>query len=499
MTTATVTATTAKAAAKPWEASVGGCTPCPKSAAAPFKRLLSTASKPPEAKRLRTESIPPEVVYSLSTSSRELQDAISTASAARDTEDLVTKWREVCKPRRAGAVARKPRASKLDFLDLFDRWLEDRGLADALEHDGYRNGWVAYRYRRDPVVKSESHWETAFHGSWWYSAWLVLHSGVFLESDDRSKGHDFWEPGVYCTPNLNTARWYARPHILFGDGVYHRIIFELRVDPEKRIRNRKRGGVQWVFKPDAVSLHGILVQRNAPPWNGEERINDWDASLEARPYGEEPVPAVVNDNTTWSEHLEYQHDGEETEPETEDSVAPHLQGSNWVQSSSSTQPLVKAGCSYWANSQGSNQWANGQGGNQWANGQGGNHWANGQRGNMYSRLQPRPAAPNFIAPGGPPRQPIPVIRPSKAPQPTRQWTSGSTFVPKSAPPWKASPPFQSTLAGGVIPSKATMTTPRMRGSVGSAALRKPQAELGGISAKCLVPPPRIIRSVSNQN
>ena len=62
--------------------------------------------------------------------------------------------------------------------------------------------------------------------------------------------------------------------------------------------------MQWIFKPDAVSLHSIWVQRckqflaesehcaactlhspltpprlhrNAPPKNGEERINTWDS------------------------------------------------------------------------------------------------------------------------------------------------------------------------------------------------------------------------------
>ena len=135
-----------------------------------------------------------------------------------------------------------------------------------LHHEGHSKSWfVELRVSseaQDLVVKSQSTWETAFHGTWWYSArtsskvwrcfpcylvciidfaqvWSVLDSGVFLESNDRDKGHDFWEPGaglakfhfrfatgtkelpnvycqVYCSPNLSTARWYARPQILFG-------------------------------------------------------------------------------------------------------------------------------------------------------------------------------------------------------------------------------------------------------------------------------------------
>lgn len=260
--------------------------------------------------------------------------------AAEARENLVIQWREVCKPRRAGAIAAKRRGSRKDFADLFQQWLIARNLNDALVPDRYEDGWKVYTYDRMPVVKSEEHWARAFHGTWWYSVWLVLESGVFLESNDRDKGHDFWEPGVYCSPNLSTARWYARPHILFGDGVYHRVIFELRVNEEKRIRNRQRGGVQWVFKPDAVSLHAVWVQRNAPPANGEERINDWDPKLEARPFGKELIDATrswrcSDDTNHWDLEFSDTEEDEPGEKEPEDQpVAPHLHASQpWPKAS----------------------------------------------------------------------------------------------------------------------------------------------------------------------
>eukprot|EP00435_Cladocopium_sp_Y103_P046253 s143_g13.t1 len=273
--------------------------------------------------------------------------------AAEARENLVIQWREVCKPRRAGAIAAKRRGSRKDFADLFQQWLIARNLNDALVPDRYESGWKVYKYDRTPVVKSEEHWARAFHGTWWYSVWLVLESGVFLESNDRDKGHDFWEPGVYCSPNLSTARWYARPHILFGDGVYHRVIFELRVNEEKRIRNRQRGGVQWVFKPDAVSLYAVWVQRNAPPANGEERINDWDPKLEARPPGKEVIDATrswrCSDETNhWDLEFSETEDDEPGEKEPEDQpVAPHLHASQpWPKSASpvpsSAPPMIPA-------------------------------------------------------------------------------------------------------------------------------------------------------------
>jgi len=276
-----------------------------------------------------------------------VREALEGASTGR--EDLVIQWREVCRPRRAGAVPAQPRGARKDFAALFDEWLKVRGLEGVLVEAGYEKGWKVYQYTKDPVVKSQPTWETAFHGTWWYSVWSVLDSGVFLESNDRDKGHDFWEPGVYCSPNLSTARWYARPQILFGDKVYHRVIFELRVNTEKRIRNRQRGGVQWIFKPDSVSLQAIWVQRNAPPKNGEERINDWDPSLEARPLGKEPVQSIVNPRTCdWSDAEEDQEG--EAEEDDEDDVPPHLLGTNQPRQPKKLPPAVAVtqGASYFA-------------------------------------------------------------------------------------------------------------------------------------------------------
>ena len=226
------------------------------------------------------------------TDPEELASALMFAGLGR--RNLVIQWRDVSKPKRQGAVAAQRTGSRKDFAICFEEWLRARGLQDFLREDGYKQGWKVYKYIRKPVVESEEDWEPAFHGTWWYSVRLVLEAGVLLDSNDGDKGHDFWEPGVYCTPVLETARWYARPQILFADGVYHRIVYELRVNTSKRLRNRQRGGVQWVFKPDSVSLYGIWVQRNQPPAVGEERINSWDPKLEARPLGSKEVDATRN-------------------------------------------------------------------------------------------------------------------------------------------------------------------------------------------------------------
>lgn len=59
--------------------------------------------------------------------------------------------------------------------------------------------------------------------------------------------------------------------------------------------NRKRGGIQWVFPSGAIALHAVWVRVNAPPKKGEERVNGWDARLEAVPPGTTCYPdPVVN-------------------------------------------------------------------------------------------------------------------------------------------------------------------------------------------------------------
>jgi hypothetical protein len=226
---------------------------------------------------------------------REIAQASRDAPERKGDEALVNQWREVSKPRKGGMIKPKPPGSKVDFPELFQRWLQDRGLEDALEFSGEQQGWRVYKYIREPVIEAEADWETAFHGTWWYAVWMVLHTGIFLESNNKALGHDFWEPGVYCSPNLDTGIWYARPQILFGDGVSHRVICAVKCDAKRRKQNRKRGGVQWVFPGEAVALHAVWVRSNAPPANGEERVNSWQPELEALPLEwSAPPQAIVN-------------------------------------------------------------------------------------------------------------------------------------------------------------------------------------------------------------
>jgi len=93
---------------------------------------------------------------------------------------------------------------------------------------------------------------------------------------------------------LVTAVQYARPHILFNDGVYHRLLFALRVNPAELLRSRRKGGLQWVLPTNAVALHKVWIRSNVPPSNGEERLTQWSPRLEAIPDGATFREPIVN-------------------------------------------------------------------------------------------------------------------------------------------------------------------------------------------------------------
>ena len=72
----------------------------------------------------------------------------------------------------------------------------------------------------------------------------VLAFGVVAPSWNENLGHECWKPAVYTTPRMCTATGYARPHVLFSDGVYYRVVLELRVDDRRKMKKRQAGGHQ---------------------------------------------------------------------------------------------------------------------------------------------------------------------------------------------------------------------------------------------------------------
>ena len=95
-------------------------------------------------------------------------------------------------------------------------------------------------------------------------------------------------------------RTYARPHAMFGDGVYYRVVLELLVDPDRRSTKRKKSGSQWILPESAVAISKVHFLPNDPPETGEERFDLWDETMEALPQGEQ-APAAGHMTPMWEE------------------------------------------------------------------------------------------------------------------------------------------------------------------------------------------------------
>ena len=146
-------------------------------------------------------------------------------------------------------------------------------------------------------------WRPAYHGTWFYGLWNLLLSGQISPSYDDALGHEFNSLGalVYCSPLFDTAISYARPQNVFGDGVYHMCVLELRVDMTKRHKQKRKGGQQWTFPPDAVVIIGVWVCHNCGNRSGEEHLRFWEAEDECIPVQCEQVHELSIRMVVWIE------------------------------------------------------------------------------------------------------------------------------------------------------------------------------------------------------
>ena len=168
-----------------------------------------------------------------------------------------------------------------------DHWVYyARKLPDVLEGDLACAGGVAVDnsiHYSGPVPV----WRPAYHGTWFYALWNLLLHGQVAPSTDAALGHEFNSLGakVYCSPNFNTAIYYARPQNLFGDGVYHFCVLELRVDMRLRYKHKKEGGVQWTFPSEGVQIVGVWICHNCGNAKGNPHLRFWHPEDECVPVG----------------------------------------------------------------------------------------------------------------------------------------------------------------------------------------------------------------------
>ncbi len=108
--------------------------------------------------------------------------------------------------------------------------------------------------------------------------------------------------------DMEYARWDSRPHVLFADGAYHRVMYRIAFDSNKLKRKRLVAeGAEWIIENGGIVLLSCLFKPNYPPIeHTEERFNAWNPALEIRPHGCEDflINPIVNTNAVnWSQRF----------------------------------------------------------------------------------------------------------------------------------------------------------------------------------------------------
>ena len=183
---------------------------------------------------------------------------------------LAKTWWYESRPRRQGSPDPMPVACRELFPALFEEWLQNRQAIHLVGARQSSDDWYVYSLPWNPGERTShdpGNCVRAFHGTRWYAVWSILNSTVLLESNNHDLGHDFWESGVCCSRLITTARSYGIPHVLFGDGVYYRAMFEVIVDLNRRKKRRAKEGEQWVSPFRGCPLEGAVGATELAPSN----------------------------------------------------------------------------------------------------------------------------------------------------------------------------------------------------------------------------------------
>ena len=134
----------------------------------------------------------------------------------QDRAGLMEQWIELARGRKKKTIPTFPYSAHDDFMQLFEMWLQVRGLHEKLIQDEERcrdrdlaaildpRRWRFYKLQHPAQAQAseaaakDARWSFAWHGTWWYALWSILEAGRMLESNDETKGHDYLRgsPGV---------------------------------------------------------------------------------------------------------------------------------------------------------------------------------------------------------------------------------------------------------------------------------------------------------------
>ena len=121
-----------------------------------------------------------------------------------------------------------------------------------------------------------------------------------LESSNTGIGQEYLEGNeeMYCSQNILVAAGYARPQILFKNNVFIRFIVKVTIDGKHKHVPKKKQQRYWTVPTCFASIAGVFAIVDAPRYQGEGRLWDWDPKLEAVPVGKEP-PQAIRDGCTY--------------------------------------------------------------------------------------------------------------------------------------------------------------------------------------------------------
>jgi hypothetical protein len=185
-----------------------------------------------------------------------------------------------------------------------------------LEFVGNHEGRLEYRIHHPAINSSgaktvSEHWNdktkwprgwvSAYHGGRWYGFWNTIATGWINISSKKGVGHQAGGgDGHYCAVDMEYARWFSRPQVLFEDGALHWVMYRIAFDSSKLKKARfVCEGTEYVVEDGGIVLLSCLMKPNFPPVeHTEERFQTWNPALEIRPFGCEDftIPEIAKPN-----------------------------------------------------------------------------------------------------------------------------------------------------------------------------------------------------------
>jgi len=192
----------------------------------------------------------------------------------------------------------------------FQNWFAARELTKHLDFVGFRDmhgaiveqpnrvstggQWLVFEYFHpgtsnihiDAWLNDTGH-VIFWHGSLWYGASNIISGNHIMASAGKDLGHRRLdsqlgkEAGVYVSPHMYTSMWYAEAQVLFQDGVYWRLIYQLKARGTPIFHQTKHGD-QYVFPSDAILITHVWVQPCADLNAGDKIHTSWNPLLECR-------------------------------------------------------------------------------------------------------------------------------------------------------------------------------------------------------------------------